>query len=109
MGPTNLTDFTPAVTVVPHRTLILSFECPSYWRTSVGDGIYGVDLSVLIRPDIGTGHYVGSNPGIIFVWQAARHLRLEGAITRFLSGGFLKNSFVASGFGFYSATALYRF
>ena len=33
----------------------------------------------------------------------------EGAITRFLSSDFLKNSFVANGFGFYSVTALYRF
>jgi len=51
---------------------------------------------------------VGSNPGIAVVWQATRHLQIQGAISRFLSGAFLKNSFVASGFGFYSATARYR-
>jgi hypothetical protein len=28
-GPTNLIDFTPAVTVVPRRTLVLGFECPN--------------------------------------------------------------------------------
>jgi hypothetical protein len=109
LGPTNLTDFTPAVTVVPHRTLVLGFECPNYWRTSTADGVYGIQLQVLVRPEVGGGHYVGSNPGIIVVWQATRHLQIQGAITRFLSGAFLKNSFVANGFGFYSATALYRF
>jgi hypothetical protein len=66
-------------------------------------------LQVLVRPDAGSGRYVGSNPAIIVAWQATRHLMIQGAITRFLSGGFLKNRFVANGFGYYSATALYRF
>jgi hypothetical protein len=109
LGPTNLTDFTPAVTIVPRSTLVVGFECPNYWRTSTGDGVYSIDLRVLIRPNVGSGHYVGSNPGFLVVWQATRHLQIQGAITRFLSGDFLKNSFVANGFGFYSATALYRF
>jgi len=30
-------------------------------------------------------------------------------VTRFLSGGFLEDTFVSSGFGFYSASAIYRF
>ena len=43
------------------------------------------------------------------VWQATRHLQLQGVITRFISGPFLENTFVAEGFGFYSVTARYRF
>ena len=109
LGPTNLTDFTPAVTVDLHSTLALGFECPNYWRTSTGDGVYGIQLQVLVRPEAGSGRYVGSNPGILVVWQATRHLQIQGAVTRFLSGAFLKNSFLAGGFGFYSATARYRF
>ena len=108
LGPTNLTDFTPSVTIVPRKSFILGFECPNYWRTSTADGIYGVQMQVLIRPDVGSGRYVGSNPGIIVVWQATPHMMIQGAITRFLSSDFLKNSFVANGFGFYSATVLYR-
>ena len=74
-----------------------------------GDGVYGIQLQVLVRPEAGSGRYVGSNPGILVVWQATRHLQIQGAVTRFLSGAFLKNSFLAGGFGFYSATARYRF
>jgi alginate export protein len=108
-GPTNLTDFTPAVTFFPRPNLTLGFEAPSYWRTSVADGIYSTDLRVLIGPQAGTGKYVGTNPGVIMVWQLTRHLQLQGAITRFLSGAFLESTFVANGFGFYSVTARYRF
>ncbi len=109
LGPINLIDFTPAVTITPHSALFLSFELPNYWRTSLGDGIYNINLEVLAGPGIGSSRYVGSNPGISVLWQATRHLQIQGAITRFLSGAFLKNTFVADGFGFYSATALYRF
>lgn len=109
LGPTNLTDFTPALTLVPHPTLVLGVEAPSYWRTSTGDGVYATDLRVLVPAQAGTGRYVGTNPGVLVVWQATRHLQLQGVVTRFLSGGFLENTFVAEGFGFYSATARYRF
>jgi hypothetical protein len=108
-GPTNLTDFTPALRVSPSATLTVGFEAPTYWRTSTGDGIYATDLRPLIRPEAGIGRYVGTNPGVLVIWQATRHFQLQGVVTRFLSGGFLDDTFVSSGFGFYSASAVYRF
>jgi Alginate export len=108
-GPTNLTDLTPALTVSPRPALTIGFEAPSYWRTSTGDGVYATDLRLLLRPDAGRGRYVGTNPGVLIVWQATPHFQLQGAITRFLPGAFLENTFVSSGFRFYSASAVYRF
>jgi hypothetical protein len=109
LGPTNLTDFTPAVTLTPRRGLVIGFEAPSYWRTSLADGVYATDLRVLIPPQAGTGRYVGTNPAGLVVWRATRHLEIQGVITRFLAGAFLERTFVADGFGFYSMTARYRF
>jgi len=109
LGPTNLTDLTPAFTIFPRRDLVVSFEAPNYWRTSEADGVYSTNLQVLAGPDKGTGHYVGTNPGLLAVWQATPHLQLQGVVTRFLSGTFLERTFVARGFGFYSFTARYRF
>ena len=108
-GPTNLTDLTPAVTMNPARGLVLGFEVPSYWRTSVGDGVYSTDLRLLVKPEAGIGKYIGTNPGVLVVWQATTHLQVQGAVTRFHAGAFLQNTFVAPGFGFYSASAVYRF
>jgi hypothetical protein len=109
LGPTSLTDLTPAVTVAVRPNLVMSVEAPSYWRTSEADGVYSTDLRVLLQADEGMGKYVGTNPGYIVVWQATRHIQIQGAITRFLSADFLKNTFVAEGFGFFSGTFLYRF
>jgi len=108
-GPTNLTDLTPALTMVPHKKIVLIVECPNYWRTSLQDGIYSPDLRLLIPPSAGQGHYVGSNPGIVPIWQVTRHITMQGAVTRFLSGSFLERTFVANGFGFYSFSFIYRF
>jgi hypothetical protein len=108
-GPTNLTDLTPALTMVPHKKVVLIIECPNYWRTSVQDGIYSTSLRLLVPPGVGQGRYVGTNPGIAVVWQVTRHIMMQGAITRFLAGGLLERTFVANGFGFYSLSFVYRF
>jgi hypothetical protein len=109
LGPTNLTDLTPAVTLSPRPTLTVGIEAPSYWRTSSGDGVYGTDLRLLIPSDAGAGHYVGTNPGVLFVWQATTHWQLQAVVTRFLPGRFLDRTFFSSGFGFYSGSVIYRF
>jgi hypothetical protein len=109
LGPTNLTDFTPAISVWPRSNLLVGVEAPSYWRTSRADGIYAIDLRVLVLPSAGDGKYVGTNPGVLVVYQATRHLQLQGVVTRFIAGEFLDNTFIAPGFGFYSASAVYRF
>ena len=109
LGPTNLTDLTPSITITPHPALTLGVEAPSYWRTSTADAVYGTDLRLLIRPDAGSGKYVGTNPGVLVVWQATTHAQLQGVVTRFLAGRFLERSFVSSGFGFYSGSFVYRF
>jgi len=108
-GPTNLTDLTAAVTFAPRSNLTIGFEAPSYWRTSTRDGVYATDLRLLVPPTIGQGKYVGTNPSVLAVWQPTRHVQLQGVITRFISGSFLEDSFVSSGFGFYSGTVVYRF
>lgn len=109
LGPTNLSDFTPALTMRPREGLTLGVEAPSYWRTSTADGVYGTDLRLLIPPAAGNGKYVGTNPGVLVVWQATRHCQLQGVVTRFLAGRFLEDTFVSSGFGFYSGSVIYRF
>ncbi len=109
LGPTNLTDFNPAVTFVLRKNIFLTFEAPSYWRTSTADGVYSPDLRLLLHADVGQGKYVGTNPGAVGIWQVTRHIQFQGAITRLISGAFLEATAVAGGFGFYSATVMYRF
>ena len=109
LGPTNLTDFDPAVTFTLRKNVSLTFEAPSYWRTSSADGVYAPDLKLLLHADVGQGKYVGTNPSAVGVWQVTRHILFQGAVTRFIAGAFLEKTDAAGGFGFYSATMMYRF
>ena len=80
------------------------FEVPSDWRTSTADGVCTTDLRVPLHAAVGQGKYLGTNPGVVGAWQAMSHVQFQGAITRFVAGAFLEKTFVAGGFGFYSAT-----
>jgi hypothetical protein len=108
-GPTNMTDLTPAFTISPRTGLVIGFEQPNYWRTSAGDGLYNVDLRVMIRPTAGTGRYVGSSFNIFVLWQATRHLQITGAVLRLNSGEFLEKTIAGKGIGLYSISTVYRF
>ena len=108
-GPTNMIDFTPFVSVMPKRNLVLGFEHPWYWRTSTGDGIYNTALQLLAAPTAGTGRSIGASSGILVVWQVTRHLQASGAIIRLHAGPFLERTFVRAGAGLYSITGAYRF
>jgi len=108
-GPTNMTDFTPSFRIPIRTNLWLGVETPFYFRRSTGDGIYSIDLHLLLDGQHTMKKYVGTNPGVVMIWQATRHINVTGAISRFLSGGFLNGTFVENGFGFYSAAFTYRF
>ena len=108
-GPTNLSDVTPAVQFLLPRRVVVVFEMPTYFRTSVRDGIYNIALQPLIVIPSSRAKRVGSNPGVVAVWSASRHLTLTGVISRLLPAEYLSQSFVRHGFGFYSGSVTYRF
>jgi hypothetical protein len=108
-GPTNLTDVSPTLLLFPHPRVIVGLESPFYWRSSVGDGIYNINLRLLFPPAAGDGRYIGTNPGVYATWQVTSHLQLQGSILRLIPGGFLERTSLTRGIGFYSATFLYRF
>jgi hypothetical protein len=71
--------------------------------------MYNTLRTLLLPPTIGEGRYVGSNPGVVVLWQATNHFTLQVAISRFLAGDFLERTFVRNGFRFWSLGATYRF
>lgn len=109
LGPTNLTDTTPGVQFLLPRRVVLVFESPFYFRSSLKDGLYNISLRPLPFSPANPERYVGTNPAVIAVWNATTHLSLTGVITRFVPGPFAKPSFIQHGLGFYSASFTYRF
>jgi hypothetical protein len=95
--------------VSPRVGLVIGFEQPNYWRSSLGDGLYNVDLRLMIGPTAGTDRYVGSSFNIFVMWQATRHLQVTGAVLRLESGPFLEKTIAGKGIGLYSISTVYRF
>ncbi len=108
-GPTNMMDVTPSAQAVLSPRVALIVESPAYWRTSAGDGLYAIDLRVLIDGRQSHERFVGVNPGFILNWILTPHASVSGAITAFHSGAFLEKTFVGNGFLFSSVALTYRF
>jgi hypothetical protein len=109
LGPTNLTDTTPGVQLLLPGRVVFIFESPFYFRSSLRDGVYNIELRPLPLSPASDERYVGTNPAFVAIWNATSHLQLTGVITRFVPGAFVDGSFVAHGFGFYSGSITYRF
>jgi hypothetical protein len=100
---------TTAIQLVPSRRMVIVVESPAYFRTSVHDGLYSIDLRPLLNGRANDHKFVGTNPGVVVSWSATPHLTVIGVISRFFSSDFLENTFVERGFGFYSSSVTYRF
>ena len=109
LGPTNLTDVTPGVQLILPRRVVVIFESAAYFRSSLRDGVYNIELRPLPLPPASPARYVGTNPAAVAIWNATTHLSLTGVITRFVPGPFMDGTFIAHGFGFYSSSLTFRF
>jgi hypothetical protein len=109
LGPTNLTDVTPSLRMQVKKNLVVSIEVPSYFRVSTRDGVYGIDMRLILGGQRNRERYVGTNPGVVVAWQITGHVSVVGAISRFQAGPFLSDTFAKNGFGFYSIAGTYRF
>jgi hypothetical protein len=94
IGPANLIDLHPALTVHPtgDPALTVSAEWFFFWRASRSDGIYTVPY-VLVRPaKPSRSAYVGNQPTIQAEWDLQRHFKLELFLTYFRAGPALRES-----------------
>jgi hypothetical protein len=109
LGATNLIDITPTLRVSLSQALSLSWECSSFWRESLADGVYTPFITP-IRADLPTAdRYVATAPSVTVTWKANRHTTLSGIYTRFLAGGYFDSVPPARDVNYYSMSLSYRF
>jgi hypothetical protein len=112
LGPYNLMDVHPSVTVHVSRSVTITPDADFYWRHSTHDGVYGIPGDLLFpvpRSSIGRDRYIGSNAGVSIEWRASRYCTLESQYLHFYPGPFLKRALLPKSVDFFSIWATIRF
>jgi len=89
VGPLNLFDFHPGVTLRPAQELELTLDWDFFWRQSLGDGLYLPSVVVQVPGAGNPERYVGSQGALLVQWRATRHASFGGTISHLFAGPFL--------------------
>ncbi|AAR34131.2 alginate export family protein [Geobacter sulfurreducens] len=109
MGPANLMNLHPEITVKPARNLSMRLDWDVIWRHSRHDGIYANSLSVVRSGTTGGSRSVGSQLQCQVDWQVDRHLLLTANYSRFFAGPFIRESGPGKDVDYVGTWATYRF
>lgn len=89
IGPLNLVDVHPAVTLHLTSALVLTLDWDFFWRQSLGDGLYLPNAVVQVHGAGNPQRYVGSQGALLVQWQATRYASFGGTVSHFFAGAFL--------------------
>jgi hypothetical protein len=109
LGPSNVTDLGPNIRFALGSKTALTLESPSYWRSSLHDGIYGF-AGNLIRPgNLSSARFIGIQPGITLDHTYSPHFSSSVAYFRFFTGDFLKQTPPGRDVGYLYAMLTFRY
>jgi Alginate export len=92
IGPSNLIDLHPNMTLQLTDQLTLSGAAVFYWRESLNDGIYD-NGGGLVRPSGGSrSRFIGTQADVVLGWQPVPWISTELAYSVFAPGQFIKDT-----------------
>jgi hypothetical protein len=107
-GPSNLIAVTPELIVVPGDVYI-GVRWSFYWRQSLDDGLYSLNLFPYAPAGSGDERYIGRELSLTFGWNLDRHVGFWTVFSWTQTGDFLEDSGYLEDQIFYSATITIRF
>lgn len=109
IGPANLINLHPTLSLDLGRGWSLSSAAIFYWRQSLADGVYGVSGNLLRSAGDSRSRYIGTQADVVLGWEASRHLGVEVAYSVFRPGGFITATGHAETVHFIGLEALWRY
>jgi hypothetical protein len=109
VGPSNVWDVTPSISIAPRRDLVLTAGSAWFSRTSRADGIYGINLNLERTGQHTRARYVGAQTTLQTTWSPTRHVTAAGTITFFKAGRFLRETPPGRDVFYTTMFATYRF
>jgi hypothetical protein len=92
VGPTNIINLHPSVTVAIARDLSLGIAGMAYWRFSKHDGIYDIPGNLIRGPGDARSRYIGHEMEAALSWQASPELELSTSLSAFAPGSFIRQT-----------------
>jgi hypothetical protein len=109
LGPANLTDLHPGITLRASASVTLTANWDFFWRTSTADGLYGPALNLVRASRPGTASYAGSSPDVGIAWKASQRWTFNAQAAVFLAGPFLRETGRAADVVYTSTWVTYLF
>ena len=108
-GPPNLVALTPEVILLPTPDFWIGCRWSFYWRQSLDDGLYSLNLFPYAPAGTGDERYIGRELSLTFGWNLDRHVGFWTVFSFTETGDFLEDSGYVEDQIFYSATITIRF
>jgi hypothetical protein len=92
VGPFNLINLHPSLTLQLDDEWTLSGAAVFYWRESLGDGVYDTGGGLVRSSDDSTARHIGTQFDIVLGWEPVRWFNAELAYSVFVPGQFIRDT-----------------
>lgn len=92
IGPSNLIDLHPSISLELTKNLDWSIDYDMFWRYSINDGIYAPNVMLIYSGTTSTSKNIGQQLSTDLVWNPTDFLYFRGELTWFKAGQYLKDS-----------------
>ncbi|MGC4042014.1 MAG: alginate export family protein [Flavobacterium sp.] len=92
IGPSNLIDVHPSLSLELAKTLDWTIDYDLFWRYSINDGIYAPNVALIYSGKNSSSKNIGQQLSTDLVWNVNDFLYLRGEFTWFKAGRYLKDS-----------------
>jgi Alginate export len=108
LGPSNLTDVGPTISLTLGSKTVITPEMPFYWRSSIHDGIYGFAGNMMRPGNLSSARFVGFQPGVTLQHTFSPHFSSTAGYFHFFAGRFLHETPPGKDVGYFNATLTFR-
>ncbi|MET0240695.1 MAG: alginate export family protein [Sphingobium sp.] len=109
VGPYNIVNLHPGVTMALRDNLSLGIAAMAYWRYSKGDGIYDIPGNLIRGPGEGGSRFIGKEAEAALSWQATPELELSTSLSAFAPGAYIRQTGSARTIAMLGMEANFRF
>ncbi len=109
IGPRNIIDVHPAVTLDLGHRVAVTVAGMAYWRQSLRDGVYDVPGRLVRSGKAGGARFIGKQAEVAAGWQATPELNLSASASVFKPGAFIAETGLDRTISMLSLEANFRF